>query len=221
MIEQLFDEYNIRPLVGVIPSCEDPKMMRFETDVNFWDKVRKWQEKKWVIAIHGCNHVYTSQDGGINPVQKKSEFAGVPLKIQREKISKAVRIFNEKDINATVFFSPSHTFDNYTLLALYEESSIRIISDTFANRSYHKKNFTFVPVQSGKPRSLPFSESTICLHPNDMSEDNVDELKRFIVSNINNIRCYPEKKSKRKKGFFDWILNTCYLAYRRIVNIGK
>ena len=41
--ETLFDKYNIRPLLGVIPNNKDEKLHIYEKKENFWQKVRLWQ----------------------------------------------------------------------------------------------------------------------------------------------------------------------------------
>lgn len=71
-IESLLDKYNIKPLVGVIPNCEDPMMNNYEIDLHFWDRVLSWGKKNWTIALHGYNHVYSTNNGGLNPVNKRS-----------------------------------------------------------------------------------------------------------------------------------------------------
>ena len=38
-VKKLLDKYGIKPLVGVIPKCEDPLMDCYETDEKFWEKV--------------------------------------------------------------------------------------------------------------------------------------------------------------------------------------
>ena len=55
--ESLFDKYNIKPLLGVIPNNQDKELYVYEKKEKFWDKVRFWQEKGWEIAMHGFTHV--------------------------------------------------------------------------------------------------------------------------------------------------------------------
>ena len=43
--ESLFDKYNIKPLLGVIPNNQDKELYVYEKKEKFWDKVRFWQEK--------------------------------------------------------------------------------------------------------------------------------------------------------------------------------
>lgn len=213
-MEKLLDKYNIKPLVGVIPDCKDPMMDEYKVDEGFWDKVKMWQEKGWCIALHGYEHVYCTQDGGINPVNKRSEFAGVSLEKQKEKIRKGVSIFKEHGINPQVFFAPSHTFDENTLIALKEESNIGIISDTVANDVYYQAGFYFIPQQSGRVRKLPFKVCTFCYHPNMMKNEDFQILEEFCKKNQAHFNKHFEIHSQRKKSWFDRILEKMYF-YRR------
>ena len=214
-MEKLLDKYNIKPLVGVIPDCKDPMMNEYKVDEGFWDKVKMWQEKGWCIALHGYEHVYCTQDGGINPVNKRSEFAGVSLEKQKEKIRKGVSIFREHDINAKVFFAPSHTFDLNTIEALKQESNIRIISDTVANKPYSSYGIVFVPQQSGQVRKLPFDTVTFCYHPNMMNDKDFYELEKFIQCNIDLMAEFPLTIVNRKRSIFDILIKQLYFLRRR------
>lgn len=179
-IERMLDGSGVKPLVGVIPLNRDPMLLEFPEDPGFWERARSWQEKGWRIALHGYEHLYTSNCAGINPVHNRSEFAGHPLELQREKIREGVAILKEKGLNPTAFFAPSHTFDENTLEALRLESGIRTISDTVANDTYCRNGFTFIPQQAGRVRDLPFKVTTICLHPNFTTDSEFDEIEAFL-----------------------------------------
>ena len=58
--EILFDELNIKPLLGVIPNNKDEEFLKYEKKDDFWHKVRVWQSKGWEISMHGFDHVYNS-----------------------------------------------------------------------------------------------------------------------------------------------------------------
>jgi len=66
----------------------------------------------------------------LNPLWTRSEFAGLKLEEQKEKIKKGLSIMKENGVEPGYFFAPSHTYDSNTLNALESESNIRIISDT-------------------------------------------------------------------------------------------
>ena len=95
--ETLFDKYNIRPLLGVIPNNQDEKLHIYEKKENFWDKVRLWQEKGWEISMHGFSHVYDTETkkkdyfnyGG------RSEFFGHDYETQLSKIRKGLEKFGK------------------------------------------------------------------------------------------------------------------------------
>lgn len=219
-IEDILDKYNIKPIVGIIPNNQDKSFLsKYNKNLAFWDRAKKWQEKEWSIALHGYTHVYSSNNGGINPVNSRSEFAGIPLKEQRMKIALGVKIFQENKLKTNIFFAPSHTFDMNTLEALRLESNIRVISDTFANDIYKIGDFYFIPQQSGRTRNLPFKLSTICYHPNTMNEHDFKNLENFIVKNKDKIGCYEDLIFvNRKLSLYDKLLKHGYFAIRTIRN---
>ena len=67
-MEDLLDEFGVKPMVGVIPDCQDDKLKIICEDAKFWEDVLKWQRKGWSIAMHGYNHCYISDKGmqGLN-----------------------------------------------------------------------------------------------------------------------------------------------------------
>ena len=65
-------------------------VLRFEKDEQFWNTTHAWQNKGWEIALHGYDHVCITNEGGINPVNPRSEFAGVSLELQKEKVRKGI-----------------------------------------------------------------------------------------------------------------------------------
>lgn len=213
-MEKLLDSYGIKPLVGVIPDCQDPMMEHYPIDQNFWTTVYEWQKKDWTIAMHGYQHLYTAKCGGVNPVNDRSEFAGDSLESQQRKIRSGISIFEKHGIYPKVFFAPSHTFDINTVKALKSESKIRIISDTIAFDTYYEYGITFVPQQSGKVRRLPFRVVTFCYHPNTMNDKDFEILESFIKKYSNRFSCFPVNECHRRRTFFDKLLRFFYFARR-------
>ncbi len=215
-MEDLLDAFNIKPLVGIIPENRDPSMVgNYNQDLLFWERVDHWREKEWELALHGCFHKYLTTAGGLNPVNRRSEFAGVSLKCQKEMIRHGVGVLKEHQIEPTVFFAPSHTFDENTLIALKEESDIRIISDTIANDIYFKDEFFFVPQQSGRARKLPFKVVTFCYHPNLMSKTQFTELERFLYRHQRSFCAFSDLIMKeRRLSMYDKLLQKLYFVGR-------
>lgn len=216
--ESLLDKYEIKPLVGVIPDCQDPKMEKYERDDGFWEKVHRWIDKGWTVALHGYQHVYDSNSGGVNPVKDVSEFAGHPFEVQAKKIQEGIRILDGYDIHPSIFFAPGHTFDENTIKAIKEETDIRIISDTIAWDSYKKDGMVYIPVQSGRVRNLPFKTITYCYHPNNTDEYFFKELDSFLKAKRDLfIARISILDTDRKYSFMDKWANRVYFAKRKIM----
>ena len=215
-MEELLTAYGVRPLVGIIPACKDPMMDQYPEDENFWERVRAWQARGWCLALHGYDHVYGSASGGLNPVNPRSEFAGLPLEQQKEKISAGVELLREQGIEPRVFFAPSHTFDESTLTALKECSSIRLISDTVANAPYRKDGFTFVPQQTGRARKLPFDTVTFCYHPNELDEKGFLDLEAFLRVHEGEFVPFPLGQTDREENLEDRLLRRAYFGLRSL-----
>ena len=220
-VEDILDKYGVKPMVGIIPDNEDPQQRIDAKDENFWSNVKLWERKGWAIALHGCNHSYSSNDGmkGLNPLWKRSEFAGLPLEVQCEKICKGVSIMQGHGINPKYFFAPSHTFDENTLRALEKESQIRIISDTIGLHPYKKGDFVFIPVLGGKCSKRVFpGEWTFCLHPSTMTEIDLQSLESFLSLYSNQFISFDELNLEKigSKGLLSKTLSWMYFNYRKI-----
>jgi len=210
-MEALLEKYGVKPLVGVIPDCKDPEMDCFTEDADFWTKrIASWQKKGWQLALHGYNHIFKTNCGGINPVNHRSEFAGLPYEEQKRMIADGVAILRSHGINPKVFFAPAHTFDENTIKALQDASDIRIISDTPANKPFSKYGMTFVPQQSGRVRKLPFNTVTFSYHPNTMNESSFVNLEKFLQQN--RFEIFPIEESTRKLSLVDKFLMGMYYA---------
>lgn len=223
-MESILDSYGIKPMVGIIPNNEDPEQIIDSEDEKFWNKVKIWENKGWAIAMHGYNHCYSSDGGlkGLNPVWRRSEFAGLPLKEQRLKIRQGIDIMRNHDISPRYFFAPSHTFDKNTLEAIRIETDIRIICDTIATVPYKYDDFIFIPQQSGHPIRLPLGGFlTICYHPNTMSNLDFDNFNTFLHNKSDDIISFDNLELSNIKGrnLFDTLFSTLYFLRRRINSI--
>lgn len=215
-METLLDQYNIKPIYGVIPNNEDPELLKYERIENFWEWMLSWKDKGWTPALHGYNHVYETEEGGINPVNFRSEFAGVSYERQCQKLGEGVRILQQHGINPEIFFAPSHTFDENTLRALEQETKIRIISDTIADDVYYRWNFYFIPQQSGRVRKLPFKTVTFCYHPNTMDDMSFAQLEEFLSEHQAKFTGFSKQMLKKRKiTIKDILLKKMYFVRRK------
>lgn len=224
-IENILDAYGMRPMVGVIPANEDPKQQIDIADKEFWTKVKTWEKKGWAIALHGYDHCFISDEGlsGLNPLWARSEFAGVTLEKQKEKIRKGVEVFTSNGIELRYFFAPAHTYDENTLHALREESNIRIISDTIATKPYRKDDFVFIPQMGGHCAEMKIPGIwTFCLHPSAMTEENFVATERFLQAHKEDMLCFDELNlyNLRGKNLISRLLSWAYFT-RRILKGTK
>lgn len=215
-MENLLDKYGIKPIYGIIPENNDPELLGYGKIEGFWQLMSKWKDKGWTPALHGFTHVFETNEGGINPVNFRSEYAGLTLERQKYKIREGYKILKQHNLEPLIFFAPAHTFDDNTLKALKEETSIRIISDTIASDIYFQDDFYFIPQQSGHCRKLPFKTVTFCYHPNIMTDNDFQALEIFLqryaklFGDMNVI-----KLKKRNQGVVDVLLKKIYFARRK------
>ena len=223
-IEKILDETNVHPMVGIIPANRDPEQQINVIDPNFWNRVKKWEEKGWSIAMHGYDHYFISDKGlsGLNPLWRRSEFAGLSLEKQKEKIRNGVSIFRENGIEPKYFFAPAHTFDENTLNALREKSNIRIISDTIATKPYRMKDFVFIPQVGGHCKDIKLPGIwTFCLHPSIMSDKDFIMTEKFLKSHKHEMISFDNinVSTIKEKDLISKSLSWIYFTRRRIKGI--
>lgn len=224
IIERILDEYQIRPMVGIIPANRDSKMFCNVEDANFWTKVKAWQDKGWTIALHGYDHVYITKEGGIHPLNFKSEFAGVDLSIQKEKLTRGYKILIDNGINPEWFFAPSHTFDLNTIQALKETTPITKISDTFSFMPFRQHGMIFFPQQMGNFRNIKLPGVwTFCFHPNTMKDKDFILFKDFIRKNYKKFKSFDDEKIviNDQKRIIDVLGSKLFFLLRSLKKIVK
>ena len=80
----LFRETGIAPLLGIVPDNRDPKLHCESAREDFYEVMRALADEGYVFAVHGLHHLYTTKRGGLFPLNRNSEFAGLPCDIQRK-----------------------------------------------------------------------------------------------------------------------------------------
>jgi hypothetical protein len=206
--EKLFDKYNIKPVMGVIPNNQDPILKSFPKRENFWKIVKSWQQKGWEISMHGYNHIYNQKTfkkdyfkhGG------KSEFFGETFNNQSNKIIKGLEIFKKNHIHVRSFFAPNHTYDDNTFIAL-KKSGIYEVIDGYGFKPYTQNKIKFIPQLFFKLFFLPFGLQTTQIHLNDMNENDFDLLKNLVEKKNQNIINYDTALSLLSDNKIDKFLN--------------
>lgn len=204
---KILDKYDIKPIVAVIPNNQDQKMIVDAYDNDFWNRVRTWQDIGYSIALHGYIHAYISDSRGIIPMNTQSEFADIDIEVQREKIKRAWKIFQQEKIDARIWVAPAHSFDDNTLRVLKEETTIDIVSDGVAFYPYNEKDFFWIPQQTWRFVEKTEGIWTICMHPNSMNEAKFEAFEKFISDHsdefISDINALKNRYKNRKKSLKD------------------
>ena len=203
LIEKVLDAHGVKPIVAVIPDNRDPSLMFESPDDAFWERVRAWVRKDWWVALHGYNHVmFPTQEKLVLPYYKRSEFAGLPLETQSEKIRAAWSIFLAERVEPMIWVAPAHSFDLLTLQAVRRETSIRLVSDGIAWDSYYEHDFHWIPQQLWRLAERRWGLWTVCLHPNTMDDGAIAALDAALgedfkgrVARVNDVQLQKRKKT--------------------------
>jgi predicted deacetylase len=167
-IEAILIAADVRPLLAVVPDNRDPALAVAAARPDFWERVRGWQARGWAIGLHGFQHRYVTGESGIVGVNARSEFAGLPIEQQRDKIQRGLALFREQGVTADAWVAPGHSFDENTVSVL-RESGIHVISDGYFAAPVRIHGMSWVPQQLWRFRDLMAGTWTVCYHHNSMS----------------------------------------------------
>lgn len=184
-IEALLLRYQVKPILAIVPDNQDTNLMIDPPKANFWGRVRTWQELGWTIGLHGHTHQYVTPHAGLVGLNRYSEFAGLSIDVQREKLASAMARFREEGVQPDAWVAPAHSFDRNTLRVL-QDLGISIVSDGFTYRITERYGFRWFPQQLWRFRNLPFGIWTVCLHPNSFGVAAIEELE-------NDLDCYGQQ----------------------------
>jgi len=201
-IESVLLERQLKPILAVIPDNQDPTLRCEPAARDFWDRARRWQGYGWTIALHGYQHRYVSSHAGILGFRKKSEFAGLPEKLQRHKLQRGLAIFRQEGINPQVWIAPGHAFDHTTVSLLHDEG-LRVICDGLFWLPYVcRKGMIWVPQQLFSFRPAPRGIWTVCYHPNQWPtsrmarfREEINHYERHICSLDEVLRWHGQRRS--------------------------
>ena len=206
--ELLFEKYQIKPVLGVIPNNKDNDLLSYPKKNDFWEKVREWKNKGWEISMHGSTHVYdtNSKNKDYFGYGGGSEFCEHSLEIQMSKIKEGLKKFNEEKIRVRSFFAPNHTYDKNTFAAL-KNSGINEIIDGYGLMPYTENGIKFIPQLFYKVIALPFGIQSTQIHLNYWKQDDFDNFEKFIIRNSNKIITYDQAIKKINDNLFYKLIN--------------
>lgn len=178
-IEPMLEKHRISPLIAVVPDNQHPKLNVQQARADFWQWVRERQAAGWCIAMHGYQHLYDSDQAGIMGINTRSEFAGHPEDVQREKLARGLAIFRENGVRADAWIAPGHSFDETTVRLLLE-LGVDTISDGFFLSPVQHLGAYWIPQQFWHFRPMPGGLWTVCLHHNAYGEAEISQLRRWL-----------------------------------------
>ena len=179
--KEIFDRYQICPLIGVVPDNRDTTLHKEGNRDDFWNVIYQLQQSGWAVAQHGTYHCYVTEDSGILGINPFSEFAGLSYEVQLDKLQTGRRILEENGIRTDIFMAPGHTYDRNTLKAL-AECGFRVITDGLSSKPYLEEGILCIPCRL-RGFKAPKGMDTVCLHTNLMGEQEMEELEAFCKAN--------------------------------------
>ncbi len=207
--EQLIREFGIQPILAVIPDNQDPELAVEKAAPDFWERMRLMEAAGAAIALHGYTHLCNSSGRSLMPLNRLSEFAGVPKETQLDWIRKGLGILRNHGLNPRLWVAPRHGFDLNTCAALQAEGIFHI-SDGFARIPCTRAGMTSIPQQLWSPVVKSRGLWTICIHSNSSLGEDVVQLRdclrdqaRQFTSFDRVIKVYPARPLGIKESLYE------------------
>jgi len=186
---EIIEEFDLKPILGVIPDNRDSELTVENSDPGFWDEMRAMEKAGATIALHGFQHLCESPNPGLIPLHRRTEFAGVEEATQRTWIRSGLEILRSHRLNPRIFIAPRHGFDRATLKVLKTEG-LPYISDGFARTPFVKHGVCWIPQQLWRPVEKPAGLWTICIHPNTSGNSLARNLRTFVQQHAQNFTSF-------------------------------
>lgn len=171
----IFEAYHIKPLLGIIPNCQDQELQIEPFHKDFWEFMKELQCKGYSLAMHGYLHKYDNKNRGIVNMGFKSEFAGHTYEEQLRRIKEGKCILMSHGIETDIFFAPAHSYDVNTLRAL-SANGFRYISDGMSAKMMRREGIICVPCRSmGCPKIRERGYYTAVFHAHEWVRPDKEE----------------------------------------------
>ncbi len=189
----LFEKAGISPLLGIVPDNRDKNLRRRSVNEDFYELMKSLEKKGFCLAMHGCYHVYTTESGGLFPLNNFSEFAGLPYEEQKELLLHGKEQLKEKGIETDIFMAPAHSYDENTLKALIELGFTKM-TDGFGSKPYTYNGMTFYPIsfRLGSSLKKKSGATTMVIHANTVTEADKAWYKRIFEEYGKNMISYSD-----------------------------
>ncbi|MEO6959748.1 MAG: DUF2334 domain-containing protein [Burkholderiaceae bacterium] len=181
-IEKTLIDFDIKPIMGVVPLNKDAQLIAEPQREDFWSVVKGWRAKGWTIAQHGYTHEYVTTDPGILKINRGSEFSGLPYEEQYRKLKAGKEILGANDVWQPVFMAPAHSFDRFTISAL-TDLGFKSLTDGYGVYPYMIENIRALPQLFSAPIHFGFGVYTFCMHVNAMTMEQINHIDSFLRKN--------------------------------------
>ncbi len=195
-VEEILNEYQIRPMIAVVPDNRDAELDVAPARPDFWNCVRGWQERGWTIALHGYQHVYVTSDSGLIGKNPYSEFAGLSEAAQEKKLRAGLEIMHRESVFPDTWIAPGHSFDSATVKILHR-LGIRTISDGYFFRPFTDAAGVFwIPQQDTVFLPIPGAVWTVCFHVNGWTTKDIEHFRGQVKKFRNSITSVSEIRNR-------------------------
>lgn len=220
-LKKIFENNNIKPIIGIIPDNQDKTLEIDDCKEDFWGIMRELKNKGWIVAMHGYQHLYSTNESGIIGLNKFSEFSGLPRLQQYEKLKKAKTII-ESELNMKIewWMAPAHSFDNTTCEVL-KDLQFKYVTDGIALYPFRKNGLVWIPQQLWTPKKKLFGLWTICIHPNSIDDKYIDNLEKFIIFNNKQCQWRVEQLSVGNKRFLNLVFRWLWIFKQKLYMIAN
>ena len=218
----VLEKYNIKPLIGVIPDCQDPDLMIAPPHSDFWEYRKELQNRGFAIAMHGYIHVYDTKVRGEVNHSYHSEFAGHPYEVQYEKIKKGKEILRNHGVESDIFFATAHSYDDNTIRAL-SANGFKYMSDGLGMKAVNRHGVKCLPCHfCGSKLPLKPSFMTYVFHAHEWATvknaAEYDLLKRICETRNKEIVSFEEYTSQPIGAIYlQYMIGRIIVSYNRYI----
>ena len=209
----LCESFGVKPLLGIVPNCKDPKLAYNAPDAAFWNRMHELKAQGYTLAQHGCTHEYRTKTAGMFPLNRNSETAGLPYREQYALLAQGRKKLLEQGIDTDIYMAPSHSYDRATLKAL-KELGFAYVTDGFGRKPYERYGLTFLPISFMQSLSLKQKKgvTTFVVHVSTMKESDFTYYESLFKAHKEQLISYSEllNAPPARRGFFgagaEWFL---------------
>ena len=178
--KELCDLYQVKPLIGVVPQNQDSMLSIDEPRKDFWEYILQLEKEGWIIAQHGCTHIYSTNKKGCFPLNAISEYAGISYEEQLASLQKGKKLLEEHKVYTDIFMAPAHSYDMNTLKAL-KACGFTKLTDGFGDSPYIWKELIFYPISFKQSTSLKKNKgyTTFVVHANTMNDKDFERYEKL------------------------------------------